>query len=127
MNYKGGNSRKEFESFLKRVYGMVSTYSLSRYLPNRKLKDIKPGDVFVYPARNNAKYGHAVIVVDVALNTATGERAFLLAEGNTPARSIHILRNFAHPFSAPWFIVNGNESSLRLGPFLYYQNEIRHF
>lgn len=127
MNYNGGSSRKEFETYLKKVYGMASTYSLSRFLQKRNLKDIKPGDVFVYPARNKAKYGHAVIVVDVAQNPTTGERAFLIAEGNTPARSIHLLRNFTRPFSTPWFIVNGNESLLKLGPFLYYSNEIRHF
>lgn len=127
MRYSGGQSRKGFEAYLKKVYGMASTYSLSKFLPERKLSDLKPGDVFVYPARNNAKYGHAVIVVDVAVNEKTGERAFLLAEGNTPARNIHVLRNFLHPFSTPWFIVDGSETLLKLGPFLYHPNEIRHF
>ena len=91
------------------------------------LKNLKPGDVFVYPVRKGAAYGHAVLVVDVAVNASTGELAFLLAEGNTPARDLHVLRNLKHPFSAPWFIVDGSEKSLRLGPFLYYPNEIRRF
>ena len=127
MSYTGGASRKAFEAYLKKVYGMASTLSLSKYLTPVSLKNLKPGDVFVYPARKGAAYGHAVLVVDVAVNASTGELAFLLAEGNTPARDLHVLRNLKHPFSAPWFIVDGSEKSLRLGPFLYYPNEIRRF
>lgn len=127
MNYSGGNSRKSFETYLKKVYGMASTLSLSKYLSQVNTMDIMPGDVFVYPARGKAKYGHAVLVVDVAVNKSTGRRAFMLAEGNTPARDLHLLRNLKHPFSAPWFTVDGTESSFRLGPFLYFPNEIRRF
>ena len=68
MAYGGGGSRKAFEQYLRNLYGVASTFSLSREMKTRRLADMQPGDVFVYPARYGQKYGHAVMVVDVAQN-----------------------------------------------------------
>jgi hypothetical protein len=129
MRYSGGSSRKAFNSYLRRVYGMASTYSLSRGLQQRALGDMQPGDVFVYAAVDrpgNHKYGHAVMVVDVA-ESKNGKKAFLLAEGNTPARNIHLMRNLENPFRSPWFFVNSDEEIILLAVFPYKSNELRHF
>lgn len=129
MRYSGGASRKAFNNYLKRVYGMASTYSLSREMQQRTLADMQPGDVFVYAAVDrpgNHKYGHAVMVVDVAVNR-NGKKAFLLAEGNTPARDIHIMRNFENPFRSPWFFLDDDADMLLLSVFPYKSNELRHF
>ena len=64
MRFSGGASRKAFNNYLKRVYGMASTYSLSREMQQRSLADMQPGDVFVYAAVDrpgNHKYGLAEI------------------------------------------------------------------
>ena len=37
-------------------------------------------------------YGHAIIIVDVAVNAA-GEKVFMLAEGNTPATEAAVIEN----------------------------------
>jgi hypothetical protein len=50
MRNLGGASRKVFNNFPKRVYGMASTYSLSREMWQRPLADMQAGDVFVYAA-----------------------------------------------------------------------------
>ena len=129
LSYGGGGSRKSFERYMRRVYGVASTYSLSRELERRRLKDIQPGDVFVYAAADrpgNQKYGHAVMVVDVAQNKQ-GKKAFLLAEGNTPARDIHVMRNFKNPFRSPWFILDEDADNLLLAVFRYKANELKHF
>ena len=129
MRYSGSSSRFAFEGYLRRVYDRASTYSLSRELRQRALKDIQPGDVFVYAAVDrpgNQKYGHAVMVVDVAVNKK-GEKAFLLVEGNTPARNIHVMRNFENPIRSPWFILDENADHLLLSVFRYKSNELRHF
>lgn len=129
MRFSGGSSRSAFEGYLRRVYDRASTYSLSRELRQRALKDIQPGDVFVYAAVDrpgNQKYGHAVMVVDVAVNKK-GVKAFLLAEGNTPARNIHLMRNFENPIRSPWFILDENANHLLLSVFRYKSNELRHF
>ena len=129
MNYTGGASRKAFNSYLRKVYGVASTFSLSREMKQRRLADMQPGDVFVYAATDrpgNHKYGHAIMVVDVAVNK-NGKKAFLLAEGNTPARNIHILRNFENPFRSPWFMLDDDADILLLSVFTYRSKELRHF
>ena len=51
LAYSGGSSRKTFERYLRNLYGVASTYSLSREMKTRRLSDMQSGDVFVYPAR----------------------------------------------------------------------------
>ena len=129
MPYGGGSSRKSFERYMRNVYGVASTFSLSRELKTRPLSEMQPGDVFVYAATDrpgNHKYGHAIMVVDVAVDK-NGKKAFLLAEGNTPARNIHVMRNFKNPFRSPWFFVDADEDNLLLAVFRYKASELRHF
>ena len=127
MKYTGGPSRKEFEKYLRKVYGVANTFSLSRELQQRPLSEIEPGDVFVYAAtdRPGNQYGHAVMVVDVARNPRTGKKMLLLAEGNTPARNIHVMRNLRHPFRSPWFTLDENADKLRLSVFRFNPDELR--
>jgi len=126
MAYNGGKSRRIFEQYLRNLYCVASTFSLSREMKTRRLAEMQPGDVFVYPARYGQKYGHAVIVVDVAINKG-GKKAFLLAEGNTPAREIHIMRNFENPFRSPWFVLDPNADNLILSVFHYKATDLKHF
>ena len=129
MSYSGGASRKAFNSYLRNVYGLASTFSLSREMKHRSLAELQPGDVFVYAAVDrpgNHKYGHAVMVVDVAVNK-NGKKAFLLAEGNTPARNIHVMRNFENPFRSPWFFLEDDADMQILSVFPYKSNELHHF
>ena len=126
MAYNGGKPRRIFEQYLRNLYCVASTFSLSREMKTRRLAEMQPGDVFVYPARYGQKYGHAVIVVDVAINKS-GKKAFLLAEGNTPAREIHIMRNFENPFRSPWFVLDSDASNLLLSVFHYKATDLKHF
>ena len=126
LGYGGGSSRKAFERYLRNLYGVASTFSLSREMKTRRLADMQPGDVFVYPARYGQKYGHAVMVVDVAVNKR-GKKVFLLAEGNTPARNIHVLRNFENPIRSPWFTLDEDAENLLLAVFHYKASDLRRF
>ena len=126
LSYGGGNSRKSFEKYLRDLYGVASTFSLSREMKIRRLADMQPGDVFVYPARYGQQYGHAVMVVDVAINER-GRKAFLLVEGNTPAREIHVMRNFENPFRSPWFMLDEDADNLILSVFHYKATDLKHF
>jgi len=126
LSYGGSSSRKSFERYLRNLYGVASTFSLSRELKTRRLADMQPGDVFVYPARYGQQYGHAVMVVDVAINS-NGKKAFLLAEGNTPAREIHVMRNFENPFRSPWFMLDEDAENLILSVFHYKATDLKYF
>lgn len=129
MNYNGGADRSSYERYMRRVYGVASTYSLSRELPVRKLSDIQVGDVFVYAAVDRGKYhkyGHAVMVVDVATDK-NGNKVFMLAEGNTPARDMHVLKNWFNPIRSPWFTLNEDADGIWLSPFHYKSNELHYW
>lgn len=131
--YTGGKNRRSFERYMRKLYGVASTYSLSRELPVRKLVDMQPGDVFVYASGDHSlekavgsKYGHAIMVVDVAVNSE-GKKVYMLAEGNTPARDIHILKNWLNPFMSPWFSLDENATAIQISPFRYNVNELHYW
>lgn len=126
MHYSGGSSRKAFEQYLRNLYGVASTFSLSREMKIRPLKDMQPGDVFVFPAPTGLVYGHAIMVVDVAVNK-NGKKAFLLAEGSTPAQEIHVIRNLWNPIRSPWFILDEDADKLMLSIFQFEATDLRHF
>ncbi|MBO4580966.1 MAG: hypothetical protein J5701_01590 [Bacteroidales bacterium] len=129
LTYTGGSSRKAFEKYLKQVYDVANTFSLSRELRQRPLAEVQAGDVFVYAAadRPGNRYGHAVMVVDVARHPRSGKKVLLLAEGNTPARSIHVMQNSGHPFLSPWFELDEKAGKLRFSVFRFLPDELRHF
>lgn len=84
-----------FRQYLEFVFSYAGTLSLSREL--QPVNDILPGDVYI----QGGSPGHAVIVMDVAVNIA-GKKIFLLAQSYMPAQDIHILRNPASSQS-PWY------------------------
>lgn len=91
------DNRDTFDHYLQTVFSYAGTLSLSKQLkPVAHLNDIRPGDVFV----QGGSPGHAVIVMDVAINT-TGEKRFLLAQSYMPAQNIHILKN--PKSNSPWY------------------------
>lgn len=125
MTYDGGNNRKAFESYLRKVYDRCNTASLKIETKVRKYKDVQPGDVFNYPSRQKGRLGHAILVADVAKNDK-GEIAVLCVEGNTPARDIHILRNL-HDNKSAWHIFKGDERKFKINNFEYNADELRHY
>lgn len=124
QQYNGGSSRKSLEKFLKKAYGLCSTFSVSHETEPRPISDVQPGDVLVYPARKLEGMGHALMVIDVARNGS--KVAIMCAEGNTPARELHIVRN-PNPIHNPWFFFNGDESTLWISVFHFGKNELRHY
>ena len=124
LRYRGGASRKALEKYLRNAYGCCSTFSVSRETEPRPISKVKPGDVLVYPARKLEGMGHALIVVDVARK---GKKvAIMCAEGNTPAREAHIVRN-PNPRHNPWFFFDGDESTLWVSAYHFGKNELRHY
>lgn len=124
LRYKGGHSRKALERYLRNAYGVCSTFSVSRETTPRKMSEVQPGDVLVYPARKIEGMGHALIVIDVARKG--NKVAIMCAEGNTPAREAHIVRNL-NPVNNPWFFFDGDESSFQLSLFHFGKDELRHY
>lgn len=125
MRYTGGSSRKAFERYMRNVYGQCSTFSVYHETQPRRIRDVQPGDVLVYPARPGHKYGHAILVMDVA-RSSSGKVAIMCAEGNTPAREKHIVRNL-NPLRNPWFSIDEDDETIWISRYHFDKGELRHY
>lgn len=127
LRYWLGNMPEKHKNYLRRVFEVANTESLIHEMPVRPIAEIQPGDVFVYDykSRPDAKYGHAMMVLSVAKNPATGQKAIMLVQGSTPACSIHILKNQAT--GTPWFIIDENADTFDFGFAKYNIGELRYF
>jgi hypothetical protein len=103
LNYlKQSNSLdtlKQLDNFLETVFINCGTYNLNSWLKPTKFENVNVGDVFIKAGNP----GHAMIVVDVAINKNTRERVFLLAQSYMPAQSIHIVKNLNDANLSPWY------------------------
>jgi hypothetical protein len=87
-----------FEKYLEKVYSYCGTSSLSKQLrPVAEFKNIEAGNVII----KGGFPGHAVIVIDVVVNT-NGQKRYLIAQSYMPAQSVHILPNPRNNLS-PWY------------------------
>jgi hypothetical protein len=80
------------------IFTYAGTRSLAKELHSKSLQDISIGDVFIQAGSP----GHAVIVVDVAVNNK-GEKVFMLAQSYMPAQETQILRNNKDKSLSPWY------------------------
>jgi hypothetical protein len=94
-------SYENFKRYLISVFRYAGTFSLSKEMKAIALNDVMPGDVFI----SGGFPGHAVIVVDVAVNKS-GEKIFMIAQSYMPAQDIHILKNFTQESISPWYRIN---------------------
>jgi hypothetical protein len=86
-----------FRKYLDIVFTYAGSASLERELVTvSDPAQPQPGDVFI----KGGFPGHAVIVLDVAMNDE-GERVFLLAQSYMPAQEFHILRSYEE--INPWY------------------------
>ncbi len=113
-------SRKNFDNYLKKVFGMCGSASLQKQLSkNVEMKNIEPGDVLIH----GGFPGHAVIVMDVAVNDE-GNKIFLLAQSYMPAQDIHVLLNPSHKFLSPWYKVN-DETIIETPEYTFTKYELK--
>jgi Domain of unknown function (4846) len=99
--WTGGTDRPGFDKYLQAVFGMCGSASLEKQLrPVAGLQDMQAGDVFI----KGGFPGHAMIVVDVAMNNK-GNKIFMLAQSYMPAQDIHIVKNPVNDKLSPWYEV----------------------
>ncbi len=111
----------------RRYLDFIFTYSdISTLLSDTQLMpfaDIMPGDVLVQAARP----GHSVIILDVAENTATGERIYLLAQSYRPTQTPHILVNPSNNNLSPWYSSFIKEDQIITPEYVFNKRDARHF
>ncbi len=113
-------TRERFDQYLNRVFGMCGSASLSKQLkPVNKFSQIIPGDVLI----RGGFPGHAVIVMDVAINDS-GKKIYLLAQGYMPAQDIHVLKNPLNTDLSPWYEVH-DDPVIATPEYTFTQHELR--
>ena len=92
-------SYKTFSAYLELVYSYAGTLSLAKEMKKIALEKLEIGDVFI----KGGSPGHAVIVLDMAINKTTGNKIFMIAQSYMPAQSIHLLINKNDKNNSPWY------------------------
>lgn len=109
-------------NFLDVVFSYAGTLSLSKELVSVEMKEMRPGDVFI----KGGSPGHAVIVVDMAVDRNTGEKVFMLAQSYMPAQEIHVLKNWDNSKISPWYKVNTNKR-IETPEWTFEPNQLKRF
>jgi hypothetical protein len=118
-----GTAYPNFRAYLVSVFNYAGSYSLSRELkPVRDPADIRMGDAFV----QGGFPGHAVIVVDMAVERASGRKAFLLAQSFMPAQNLHVLKNPSRGDGDAWYTVPAG-TKLRTPEWTFALHHLRRF
>ncbi len=111
-----------FKKYMEQVFYYAGTLSLSKELKSVSIGDVQVGDVFI----KGGSPGHAVIVVDVAVNAATDKRIFMVAQSYMPAQDIHILKNLEQPNISPWYDVSTTDK-VYTPEWTFDKNQLKRF
>ncbi|MBU1243435.1 DUF4846 domain-containing protein [Myxococcota bacterium] len=112
------DSRGSFMGYLQTLFYDTGTMHHQNE-PAVAPAELAIGDFFVYPPISSTQNGHAVIVLDLAVS-ATGERRIVVAQGDTPATDLHVLKTprrgtYGDPGTS-WFVVPAGDFT---GTFLW--------
>ena len=122
--FRGSPSdRKAFQRYMIQVFSYAGTYSLEREMLRVAPAGMHIGDVFI----KGGFPGHAVLVVDMAANSATGERRFLLAQSYMPAQDMHVLKDPKSWDGTPWYKVPEGGRDLVTPEWIFQTSQLRRF
>ena len=116
-------SYKKFRQYMNYIFAYANTASLSNELVPVNLNDIEPGDVLIQKGK---PYGHAVTVIDVAVNNESGEKIFMIAQSYMPAQSIHVLKNPKNTNISPWYYTD-NKESIVTPEWIFSNDDLKRF
>nr|WP_262908627.1 DUF4846 domain-containing protein [Hymenobacter translucens] len=112
-----------FRRYLDQIFTYAGTRSLARELKPVALAQVQPGDVFIH----GGSPGHAVMVLDVARHTTSGQQYILLAQSYMPAQNIHVLRNPDTRSLGAWFKVKLPDNGFATPEWHFLPGELGRF
>lgn len=117
------DSYENFRKYLDLIFTYAGTISLTKETkPVLKTDDLKTGDLLI----TAGSPGHIVFISGVCENKK-GEKLFLLAEGFTPAQSIHVLKNPFNSKISPWYELEVNAPETKTARYLFTPSNFRSF
>lgn len=115
------SSYESFRKYMDMVFAYSGTLSLENELVPVSIEDMEIGDVFI----KGGSPGHAVIVVDVALNSGNN-KVFMLAQSYMPAQQTQLLINPNNEGISPWYSLD-NMSALKTPEWTFELDQLRRF
>jgi len=116
------NTYASFWKYMELIFTYAGTLSLDKELHSKPIDEMKIGDVFIH----GGSPGHAVIVVDMAINKETNEKVFMIAQSYMPAQETQILWNLNQTESSPWYSVNFGEN-LKTPEWTFNKSDLKAF
>jgi hypothetical protein len=120
--YSDASDHSVFALFMDDVFRYAETSAFNSTLIKISPDSISTGDIFIH----NGNPGHAVIIVDMAINEKTGEKIFMLAQSYRPAQQMHILKNDYNRNLSPWYPVHP-KSKLITPEYVFDWGELKRF
>jgi hypothetical protein len=116
------DSYKTFWKYMEIIFSYAGTLSLEKELKPVEYSKMKVGDVLI----QGGSPGHAIIVVDMAVNPDSGKKVYLLAQSYMPAQEIQILKNENHGANSPWYELNDSYAVLT-PEWDFYTTDLKRF
>lgn len=115
-------SKDNFYRYLNLIYMYSGTLSLYNELPKiENAKTLKIGDMLI----KGGSPGHIVMICDEAMN-ADGEKIYLLFQGNTPAQSVHLVKNLEDASISPWYQLE-KDAIIPVSNYIFYDSKFVRF
>ncbi len=96
---KANHTKANFYKYLNLIYMYSGTLSLNVEMKEIKnLAKLKIGDMLIL----GGSPGHVIMIADKIKNQE-GDLLFLFIQGNTPAQSVHMLKNLSDASISPWY------------------------
>lgn len=116
-------SYNSFRKYMDYIFNYANTRSLYDQMEKVVIDSIQIGDVLI---QKKNPYGHAVIVVDMAVHKSNGSKIYLIAQSYMPAQSIHVLINTEDEGLSPWYKISPNEQIIT-PEWDFTKNDLRRF
>ncbi len=116
------HSKTNFYKYLNLIYTYSGTLSLYNELP--KINDVSKlqiGDMLI----KGGTPGHIAIICDEIVNE-TGDKLFLLFQGNTPAQSVHLVKNLEDSTISPWYKLE-KDAVISVSNYTFYDSKFVRF
>lgn len=119
---KVNHSKENFYKYLNLIYTYSGTISLFHEMKRiNSIQDLQVGDMLII----GGSPGHVVMIGDVIKNEK-GEKLFLLFQGNTPAQSVHLLKNLDNTSISPWYNLKMN-AEISVPGYTFYKSKFIRF
>ena len=122
LSAQPSNTYHDFWKYMEIIFTYAGTLSLSKELQPVNIENIEIGDVFI----QGGSPGHAVIIVDMAVDKDSGRKVFLLAQSYMPAQELQVLKNPNDASLSPWYSTDSLEV-LQTPEWTFSKSDLKRF